>query len=187
MNSPKTETSSIWLLWLVALAALLLAFFAYRNAGPAAPQGAANRPGLVENIDRLKKIRAGYGVFPPYTIEDPKTGKVSGISVDIVNEMGRELGVPVEWKKFNWNTMKADLDRGEFDLLADAVFMTPARGREMAFTEPYAFLPIGIGVVKKGDNRFSQFDQINDARYRVAVGEGFAEQAFLRALRRWPR
>ena len=32
----------------------------------------------------------------------------------------------------------------------------------------------------KGDSRFSEFDQINNARYRVAVGEGFAEETFVR-------
>lgn len=181
MSTTKRVPDFQWLLWVVALAALGLAFLAYSHQGSSGTQAAAARPGLVENIDRLKKIRAGYGVFPPYTMEDPKTGKVSGISVDIVNEIGRQLGVKVEWKRFNWNTMKADLDRGEFDLLADAVFQTPARGREMTFTEPYAFLPIGIGVVRKGDTRFSQFDEINDARYRVAVGEGFAEETFIRA------
>ena len=146
-----------------------------------APGGSTAPAGLVANIDKFGKIRAGYGGFPPYTIEDPASGKVSGICIDIVNEIARQLGVPVEWKKFNWNTMKADLDRGEFDLLADAVFQTPARARELTFTDAYVYLPIGIGVVARDNNRFSQFDQINDPAIRVAVGQGFAEETFVRA------
>ena len=143
MNPIKRLAGGQWLLWIVALTALVLAGLAYWQQASSGPRAAAAHLGLIDNIDRFGEIRAGYGVFPPYTLEDPKTGKVSGISVDIVNEIGRQLGVPVQWKKFNWNTMKADLDRGEFDLLADAVFETPARAREMTFTEPYAFLPIG--------------------------------------------
>jgi ABC-type amino acid transport substrate-binding protein len=137
--------------------------------------------GLVEAIDAKGKIVAGYGVFPPYSGEDPTTGNVSGVSVDIVNEIGRQLGVEVEWRRFNWSTMAADLRRGDIDLLADAVFQTPARGREMTFTEPYAYFAIGIGIVRKGDKRFKEFDELNDRAVTVAVGQGFAEETFVKA------
>lgn len=137
--------------------------------------------GLIYSIDKTKKIRAGYGVFPPYSQEDPVTGKVTGINIDIINEIARQIGVSVEWKRFNWNTMSADLKRGEYDILADSVFQTPMRGREFSFTEPYAYFAIGIGVVKHGEKRFSTFNNIDKAGIKVAVGQGFAEETFLKS------
>lgn len=182
VKSPQSHPRQV-LLWLVATAALILAAYAvWRPASSSPGPGTAQEiPGLVESIDRHNELRVGYGVFPPYTQEDPVTRQVSGVSVDIMNEIGRQLGVKVVWKRFNWNTMAADLKRGEFDVLADAVFQTPARGRELTFSEPYAYFAIGIGVVKSGDSRFTSFDSINDPKIAVAVGQGFAEETFVRA------
>jgi ABC-type amino acid transport substrate-binding protein len=171
-------------LWIVALLALLLAGYSLVQQSRRAqvqPGAAVGQAGLVESIDATRKLRVGYGGFPPYTQEDPRTRQVSGVTVDIMNEIGRQLGVQVEWHRFNWNTMKADLDRGQFDVLADAIFQTPARGRELTFTEPYAHFAIGIGVVRARDSRFSTIDQLNNSAIRVAVGQGFAEETFIKA------
>jgi ABC-type amino acid transport substrate-binding protein len=169
------------LLWVIAVAALFVALLTLLRPIAGSGEGAGRSVGLVENIDRTGKLRVGYGVFPPFTQEDPTTHQVSGVSVDIMNEIGRQLGVEVEWHRFNWNTMKADLQRGEFDVLADAIFQTPARGREMTFTEPYAYFAIGIGVVRRSEDRFTLFGDINNPSVRVAVGQGFAEETFVRA------
>jgi ABC-type amino acid transport substrate-binding protein len=171
------------LAWLVAAVSLTLAglmFVGTRGTG-ANTAPAATTPGLIESIDKTGTIRAGYGVFPPFSQEDPHTGQVTGVSIDIINEIARQLRVKVEWKRFNWNTMAADLKRGEYDILADVIFQTPERGREFAFTEPFAYFAIGIGVVKSSDTRFSRFDQIDDPAITVAVGQGFAEETFVKA------
>lgn len=182
MTSQASPSTRNLLLWVVAVIALVLAGYAAFGAGARGTvPGVSSQPGLVENIDRTGKLRVGYGVFPPYTQEDPTTGEVSGVSVDIMNEIGRQLDVEVEWVRFNWNTMNADLQRGQFDVLADAIFQTPARGRELTFTEPYAYFAIGIGVTRRSENRFTDFDRINDPSIRVAVGQGFAEETFVRA------
>ncbi|MEW7986877.1 MAG: ABC transporter substrate-binding protein [Candidatus Thiodiazotropha sp.] len=174
-NQPK-------LIWFFAVAAFLLSLYSLRGNNASIPTPSVeDLPGLVKSIDIGGELRVGYGIFPPFTQEDPETRAVSGICVDIMNEVGRQLGVKVVWKRFNWNTMMADLKRGEFDVLADAVFQTPARGRELSFTEPYAYFAIGIGVVRKQDNRFDTFDEINDPKVKVAVGKGFAEETFVRA------
>ncbi len=164
----------------IAIAAISL-LWSTRSEVRVPSEDIAASTGLIQNLDSNQILRAGYGVFPPFSFEDPKTGKVSGVAVDIISEIARQAGVRVEWKRFNWNTMAADLKRGEYDLLADAIFQTPARGREFAFTEPYAYFAIGIGVVKTSESRFAKFNDINSPQTRVAVGQGFAEETFVKA------
>jgi ABC-type amino acid transport substrate-binding protein len=127
------------------------------------------------------KLTVGYAGYPPYTQEDPQTGTVSGLSVDLVNEIASQLNIRVVWKKFNWNTMAADMKRGDFDVIADPIFETIPRGREFAFTEPYAYVPTGIGLIKKGGKEYLSFDDLNDPTIKVAVGQGFAEETLLKA------
>ena len=138
-------------------------------------------PGLLERIDETGKIHAGYGVYPPYTNEDPNTKEVSGFSIDLMNQIAKELSCDVEWHRINWNTMSADLKRGEFDVIADPIFQTIPRAREFSFTEPYAYFADGIAVVKKKDNRFKKFKDLDRADLKIVVGQGWASEAFVKA------
>ncbi|MCB1551812.1 MAG: ABC transporter substrate-binding protein, partial [Alphaproteobacteria bacterium] len=42
-------------------------------------------------------IRCGYGISPPVMVKDPNTGVMSGLDVEIWNEIGKELGLKIEW------------------------------------------------------------------------------------------
>ena len=138
-------------------------------------------PGLLEMIEETGKIHAGYGVYPPYTIEDPNTKEVSGFSIDLINHIAKELNCGVEWHRINWNTMSADLKRGEFDVIADPIFQTIPRAREFSFTEPYSYFADGIAVVKKNDTRFNDFEDLDNKNIRIVVGQGWASEALVRA------
>ena len=140
-----------------------------------------NVPGLLDRINAKGEIHAGYGVYPPYTQEDPNTKRVSGFSVEIVEQIGRELNAKVVWHRINWNTMAADLKRGQFDIIADPIFQTIPRAREFSFSPPYAYFADGIAVVRDDDERVKTFDDIGKAGLRVAVGKGWASETLLKA------
>src|SRR5207249_269036 len=93
------------------------------------PPAQGSRLGLLERIEKTGELHAGYGVYPPYTQEDPNTKKVSGFSVDLIEQIAKELKCKVAWHRLNWNTMSADLKRGEYDLIADPIFQTIPRAR----------------------------------------------------------
>lgn len=137
--------------------------------------------GILENIDNTGILNAGYGVYPPYTNEDPNTKEVSGFSIDLVNHIAKELNCKVQWHRINWNTMSADLKRGAFDVIADPIFQTIPRAREFSFTEPYAYFADGIAVVKNNETRFSKFEDLNRNDITLVVGQGWASEAFVKA------
>ena len=136
---------------------------------------------LLSRIERTKELHAGYGVYPPYTQEDPITRKVTGFSVDLIEYIAKDLNCRVVWHRFNWNTMAADLKRGEFDVIADPIFQTIPRAREFAFTTPYAYFADGIAMVRRGDTRFRTFESLDSPGIRIAVGQGWASETLVRA------
>lgn len=138
-------------------------------------------PGLLQRIESTGELHAGYGVYPPYTQEDPNTKEVSGFSVDIINQIAKDLKCKVVWHRLNWNTMSADLKRGEYDVIADPIFQTIPRAREFAFTEPYAYFPDGIAVVRKEEKRFRTFDDLDQGGVTIAVGQGWASETLIRS------
>jgi len=166
----------------VAALALILSIVGFFRTGK--EQAGVMGPkvlGLLERIEKTGELHAGYGVYPPYTQENPNTKEVSGFSVDIINQIAKELKCSVKWHRFNWNTMSADLKRSEYDVIADPIFQTIPRAREFAFTEPYAYFADGIGVVRKDENRFDSFDSLDIKGVTIAVGQGWASETLVRS------
>jgi ABC-type amino acid transport substrate-binding protein len=161
-----------------ALAVLALAL-SFRGTGSKETKSIAR--GLLERVDESGELHAGYGVYPPYTQEDPNTHAVSGFSVDVINQIAAELKCKVVWHRLNWNTMSADLKRGEFDVIADPIFQTIPRAREFAFTRPYAYFADGIAVVRQTETRFTNFESLDQEGITIAVGQGWASETLVKS------
>lgn len=88
--------------------------------------------------------------YPPFEL---KTGdRFEGFDIDLGNEIGRELGVPVRWENIAWDGIFAALRSGKFDLVLSDVVITDKRKKELAFSRPY-FLSGQTIVRRRGDAR----------------------------------
>lgn len=184
INSDNVKrTSHVRWALIIALLALVLAALAL-FVKPSAQLGTGEiikQDGLLARIEKSGELHAGYGVVPPYSQEDPNTKAVSGFTVELIEQIAKELKCKVVWHRINWNTMSADLKRGEFDVIAEPILQTIPRAREFAFTDPYAYLPDGIAVVKKAETRFAQFTDLDRADITISVGQGWASEMLVRS------
>lgn len=178
MPTPPPTRATVLAVAATVIAVLAL-FFSFRQHTLA--PGEVGAAGILERIDDTGELHAGYGVYPPYTQEDPNTRELSGFSVDIINHIASEIKCRVVWHRFNWNTMSADLKRGEFDVIADPIFQTIPRAREFAFTQPYAYFADGIAVVRVAETRFSAFADLDQESVNIAVGQGWASETLVRS------
>src|SRR5690349_1133348 len=73
-------------------------------------------------------IRAAYLVRPPNIIKDPNTGELSGIFVDILNEIGRRTGLQVQWvEEVTWSTMIEGLNSNRYDIVGTGIWRNATR------------------------------------------------------------
>lgn len=100
----------------------------------------------------------------------------SGVSVDIANEIGRRLRLPVDL--LIYDTAGAVVERREADRW-DVAFMgiDPARGAEIVFTAPYVEIE-GTYLVRQGSPYLRAAD-LDRPGVRIAVGRGTAYDLFL--------
>ncbi|MBV9468991.1 MAG: transporter substrate-binding domain-containing protein, partial [Abitibacteriaceae bacterium] len=90
--------------------------------------------------------------YPPFEL---KTGdRFEGFDIDLGNEIGKELGVPVRWENINWDGIFAALKANKFELILSDVVITDKRKQELAFSRPY-FLSGQTIVRRKGDTRIN--------------------------------
>jgi ABC-type amino acid transport substrate-binding protein len=127
-----------------------------------------------------KVLRAGYAHFPPYTILSQEIDKPIGFSIDLVDAISERYSpkIAVEWHKYNFHSMHSELEAGRFDFLADPIYRTPSRELKFRYCLPFQFFKICVGVVRKNDNRFRSFEDLDRSDITIALATGWSSAEF---------
>lgn len=107
------------------------------NAQPADNTGAKAPADTWEQIQKAGKIRFGLDdAFPPMGYRNDKNELV-GFEIEIGAELGKLLGVQVEWVPTAWDGVILSLQSKKFDAIFSAMTITPDREKQVNFTKPY--------------------------------------------------
>jgi polar amino acid transport system substrate-binding protein len=119
----------------------------------------------------------------PYIFKDAKNpDKNIGFEVDLANALARELGRPIQFKQYEYNSLFSGLERGDFDFAMNGLETTPDRVEKYLFTRPYYLYKLQF-VTRAGDGRFNSLQFTADL-HTIEVGtlEDTAAQRFLDKL-----
>jgi ABC-type amino acid transport substrate-binding protein len=147
-------------------------------AAPAAGGEVTDRVGMAGTI-RVCIWPDYYGI----TWRHPHTGQLSGIDIDLAQELGRDLALRVEFVDSSFATLIGDLTGDRCDVAMFAVGVLAQRAERLRFTRPY--LRSGIyGIAQKGSSVVKEWPDIDRPGIRVGVQAGtFMEPAMRQALR----
>ncbi|MCE0743581.1 ABC transporter substrate-binding protein [Acetobacter sicerae] len=113
---------------------------------------------------------------PVLACRDTTTGELAGVSVDLAREVGRRLGVEIEFRPFDAaGKVTQAVSSGELDMMFLAV--DPVRAAEILFTAPYVVIE-GTYLVRD-DAPYQAVEDLDRAGVRIAVGKGAAYDLFL--------
>lgn len=126
-----------------------------------------------ERVARTNTLRCAYIVYPPETIKDPNTGKLSGTVVDITNAAAEQLGWKVEWvAEVGFSDMFDGLYTGKFDALCSGLWENAARAKMALFTTPINY-GVYYAFVRSDDTRFdSNLEAAQEPSVKIAVIDG---------------
>jgi polar amino acid transport system substrate-binding protein len=123
------------------------------------------------------KLRVGlnYGNFL-LVLKDSADGSPNGIAPDLGRELGKRLGVPVEFVKFPEAGQLAD---GVRDDKCDVGFLgaEPQRANEIAFTRAYLEIPVTF-LVPPG-SKIKSIAEVDQKGVRIAVSDRSAYDLYL--------
>ncbi|MDD2324613.1 MAG: transporter substrate-binding domain-containing protein [Alphaproteobacteria bacterium] len=154
--------------------ALILAFIALTTVFMKQPsQNKTYHETRLEQVKRTGVIRCGYMVWPPFLKKDMRTGALDGLLYDLIEEIGRQLKLKIEWTtETTWGQMLTDLSMNRFDMACVPAFVNPARAREADFISPLFYAPINL-YARKGDTRFdNNYEAANVAEVKFAAQDG---------------
>ncbi|WP_418765608.1 basic amino acid ABC transporter substrate-binding protein [Mailhella sp.] len=97
-----------------------------------------------------KIVVATNPTWPPLEFLDSDKN-IIGYDIDMINAIGKEIGMDVEVRMVAWDGIFAGVAAGNYDVIASGVTITPERQRAFEFSKPYYDVQ-QIVVVKKGDS-----------------------------------
>ena len=87
--------------------------------------------------------------FPPFDISD--NGTYKGLDRDLIDAVGKEMGVKVSYLDLPWTSVLPGLDAKKFDLCIAPVTITKERMKRYAFTVPIA--DATAALMKRADDK----------------------------------
>jgi len=153
MKKSKTLLTLLWVLsviWIIA---------SHAFAGEIQQQ--LVQESTVEQAIKRGILRVGMSTFVPWAMKD-KTGRLIGFEIDVARQLGKDMGVSVEFIPTKWAGIIPALLTGKFDVIIGGMSITADRNLKVNFSIPYDYAGQAIVANKKiaaGFNRLEQFDR----------------------------
>lgn len=113
---------------------------------------------VLDNVKKAGVLKVGTETeFAPFDFIDK--GKHAGLNVDLFEEIGKELGVKIEWIALPWDGVLPGLESGKFDIVAGPATITKKRLERYKFSPPIAEATVAI-LKKKGDASITKPEDI---------------------------
>ncbi|MBN2415420.1 transporter substrate-binding domain-containing protein [bacterium] len=136
------------------------------------PQTQGQKESLYARVLRTGEIRCSYASYPPYCIKDPNTGAMSGIFVDVLEEIGKKLELKINWvEEVGWGTIFEGLESDRYDLFGAGLWQNSSRGKRGYFSKPLFYNGIRIWV-RANETRIKTLEDINSLEIRLTVQDG---------------
>lgn len=159
---------------IVALLALSLLF------GLAACGGQPEATNHFEAIKQAGTIKVGTSAdYPPFESVD-ESGNYVGFDIELMNEVGKRMGVEVEWVDMPFDSLIAAVQEGKIDASVAAFNYSEERDQSIDFSEAYYTSEDAFTVADDFTGTISNPEDV--AAYKVGVQTGTTQDDWLTAL-----
>jgi len=140
--------------------------------------GAAFADDVLAKVKAAGVMKVGTETeFAPFDYID--AGAHVGLNVDLFAEIGKELGVKIEWVALPWDGVLPGLEAGKFDMVAGPATITKARMEHYRFSPPIAEATVAL-MKRKGDASVTKPEDIGGKI--VGAGKATSQLAQLKAF-----
>jgi len=162
----------------VIFAAAFVAACAHMSSPTSSP---AASPAVRAELAPSGVLRAGMNLQNNlFTVKDA-SGELQGVAVDVLQELGRRLGVPVKYVMYETPGKVAD-DASNDKWDASVLAIEPTRAATIAFSPPMT--EIHATYLVRADSRFTKVTELDSPGTRIAVNEKAGYDLYLtRALK----
>lgn len=114
-------------------------------------------------------LSADYSPFEFHALIDGKD-KIVGADVDLMNAIGKELGVKVEFMDMDFDAVLTALQQGKVDMAASGISATPERKESFDFSINYYNPPMVLVINKKNADTITSVDDTKGKKIGAQKG-----------------
>lgn len=147
---------------------------------PLLPSLAAPASNRLDGIKSGKVVRVC--IWPDYygiTYRNPKTLQLTGIDIDMANELGKDLGASVQFVDSSFARLIEDVTQDRCDVAMFAIGITPSRAEKLRFTRPHLASDI-YAITTKTNRRIKDWGDIDKPGAVVAVAKGTLHELIMK-------
>ncbi len=118
-------------------------------------------------------LRAAYINYPPSMTVDPNTKAKTGIMPDVIGQIGKAMGVQVNYvEETTFASMTDTLNSGRADIVVSGIWPSSARALQADFSRVVYYSPV-FAYVLSNDKRFDgKLGSINSSSTKIATIDG---------------
>jgi cyclohexadienyl dehydratase len=121
------------------------------------------------------------GDWNPMSVRDPATNSYVGFDIDVMTQLGADLGVEVEFVPTDWKTLVNGVVAGNYHMTGSAS-ISPARLKAAGYSNSYISVEMLPFTTEDKADRFTTWDSINNADVTVSTTLG---TTFEKLVRDW--
>ncbi len=131
----------------------------------------SNQQGVFHSILKNGEIKIAVSLAPPWVMKNKK-GELIGFEIDIANQLASDMGVKIKFKEYQWSKMIPALKKGEVDIIASGLSITPKRALKIDFSAPYSIS--GYNLVTNLDltKDFTSIKDLNNKKVYITAVKG---------------
>ena len=146
------------------------------NSNPDAPDSASNTTEAPSASSNETLIVATEPAFPPFEMQAESGGGLDGFDIELMNAIGEEAGVKVEYESLPFDGIIPALQSGKVNAAISAMTITPERAETVSFSRPY--FKSGLAIAVREDNQnINGFDDLKNKKIAVQIGTTGAKSA----------
>lgn len=123
---------------------------------------------VLDDILERGSIRVGVAEFAPWTLRN-SDGELIGFEVDVARKIAADMNVSPEFKVYDWEDIVAALQKGDIDIIAGGMAITPAGALQVNFSRPVASSGISIATNTEKTRRVESMSELNTDGVVVSV------------------
>lgn len=141
----------------------------------------AQAASTLETVKQNSSIRIGYANETPFAFTETD-GRVTGESPEIAKAIFEKMGIKkVDGVLTEWGSLIPGLRAGRFDVIAAGMYITPARCKQVLFTDPQYQLPDALLTAKGNPKNLHSYEDVaKNPDLKLAIMAGTVNLAYAR-------
>jgi len=123
---------------------------------------------ILDDIIERGTLRIGVSLFVPWTMED-ESGHLSGYEIDVTKKLTQDMRVKPKFIVYKWEDIIPALRKGEIDIIAGGMAITPARALKINFSNSYADSGISLATNTKMTRDIKSLEELNQQNVIISV------------------